>query len=106
MIRNVRVAIEINDTTSWAAVIVLLAGWITTALLVAFVSWSTAAADPSWAGQDFWIDSEWTQTFASYVSLCFAVRLRFPNLTCRFAFIRRLQILQIQIREVPVGGQT
>jgi hypothetical protein len=61
------VAIDVDDPGNWTALVVLVAGWPLTCALVGFFSSWLKAVDHSVADQDFWVGTEWTQTFQSYV---------------------------------------
>ncbi len=57
------VALRVDDTTNWTAAIVLFVGWPLIAAGILFVSAFLRADDPTLGDREFWVDTEWTQTF-------------------------------------------
>ncbi len=61
------IAIAVNDRSNWTAVVVLFFGWALIVLGTYIAYLRLQASNPSVAPQEFWVDTEWTQTFKEYV---------------------------------------
>lgn len=61
------IAIAVDDRSNWTAVAVLFVGWVLIVLCTYVAYLRLQASNPSVASQEFWVDTEWTQTFKEYV---------------------------------------